>query len=124
MRIEIERLRIDTTIGAYAEERLIEQTLWLDVTLDYEAELATKTDTLEHALDYDALTRRLTAYVKESKFVLIETAAKRCCDFLFESFPIRSVTVVVSKPSALERAETVKAIAHKPDLESLQLVGC
>ena len=119
MRIEIERLRIDTTIGAYAEERLIEQTLWLDVTLDYEAELATKTDTLEHALDYDALTRRLTAYVKESKFVLIETAAKRCCDFLFESFPIRSVTVVVSKPSALERAETVKAIAHKPGLESL-----
>ena len=119
MRIEIEGLRIETTIGAYAEERLIEHTLWLDVTLDYEAELATKTDILEHALDYDALTRRLTAYVKESKFVLIETAAKRCCDFLFESFPIRSVTVVVSKPSALERAETVKAIAHKPDLESL-----
>ena len=73
MRIEIERLRVDATIGAYAEERLIEQTLWLDITLDYEAELATASDTFEHAVDYDALTRRLSAYVKESKFVLIET---------------------------------------------------
>ena len=115
MRIEIERLRVDTIVGAYAEERLIEQTLWLDVTLDYEAELAPATDTFEHAVDYDALTRRLSTYVKESKFFLIETAAKRCCDFLLESFPIRSVTVVVSKPSALERAETVRAIARKPD---------
>ena len=115
MRIEIERLRVDAVIGAYEEERLIEQTLWLDITLDYKAELATASDTFEHAVDYDALTRRLSAYVKESKFVLIETAAKRCCDFLFESFPIRSVTVVVSKPSALERAETVRAIAQKPD---------
>ena len=49
MRIEIERLRVDTIVGAYAEERLIEQTLWLDITLDYEAELATATDTFEHA---------------------------------------------------------------------------
>ena len=115
MRIEIERLRVDAIIGAYEEERLIEQTLWLDITFDYEAELATATDTFEHAVDYDALTRRLSAYVKESKFILIETAAKSCCDFLFESFPVRSVTVVVSKPSALERAETVRAIAQKPD---------
>ena len=49
MRIEIERLRVDAVIGAYEEERLIEQTLWLDITLDYEAELATKSDTFEHA---------------------------------------------------------------------------
>ena len=38
---------------------MIEQTLWLDITLDYEAELTTATDTFEHAVNYDALTRRL-----------------------------------------------------------------
>ena len=113
MRIEIERLRVDTVIGAYTEERLIEQTLWLDISLEYNAELATESDTFEQAVDYDTLTKRLSDFIRESKFVLIETAAKRCCDFLIESFPIQSVTVLVRKPSALERAETVKAIAHK-----------
>ena len=118
MRVKIERLRVDAVIGAYADERLIEQTLWLDIAFDYDAELATERDTFEHAVDYDALTSRLSDFIKVSKFVLVETAAKRCCDFLIKSFPIQSVTVVVSKPSALERAETVKAVAQKPDQQS------
>ena len=42
MRVEIERLRVEAVIGAYAEERLIEQTLWLDIAFDYDAELATE----------------------------------------------------------------------------------
>ena len=56
MRVEIERLRVEAVIGAYAEERLIEQTLWLDIAFDYDAKLATERDTFEHAVDYDALT--------------------------------------------------------------------
>ena len=70
-------------------------------------------DTFEHAVDYE-LTSRLSDFIKVSKFVLVETAAN-VADFLIKSFPIQSVTVVVSKPSALERAETVKAVAQKPD---------
>ena len=34
MRIEIERLRVDAIIGADEGERVIEQTLWLYITLD------------------------------------------------------------------------------------------
>jgi len=110
VRIRIEDLRIDTVVGAYAPERHIEQTLWLSIEFEYDASGAIDLDHFERAIDYDALSGALTAFIQQGRFHLIETAASASCKYLLSHYPMAWVEVTVSKPSALEPAGTVKAI--------------
>jgi len=110
VRIRIEDLRVDTVVGAYALERHIEQTLWLSIEFEYDASGAVDSDHFELAIDYDALSGALTAFIQQGRFHLIETAASASCKYLLSHYPMAWVEVTVSKPCALERAETVKAI--------------
>ena len=112
MRIEINNLRIDTVIGTYESERHIEQTLWLSIAFSYDASAAASSDQFEHAIDYDALSKALSLFIQRGKYRLIETAVRASCQFLLSEYPMEWVEVSISKPSALERAETVKAIGR------------
>jgi FolB domain-containing protein len=110
VRIQIEDLRVDTVVGVYASERHVEQTLWLSIAFEYDASEAVAVDQFERAIDYDSLSGALTKFIQQGKFQLIESAASASCEYLLAHYPMAWVEVAVSKPSALERAETVKAI--------------
>jgi dihydroneopterin aldolase len=103
----IEGLRLQAIIGVHAHERLAPQPLRLDVRMQFDNRVPAASDDLADALDYDAVSQRLAAYVAQSRFALVETLAERCAALILDEFGARSVRLKVSKPQALANADAV-----------------
>ncbi|TAA47221.1 dihydroneopterin aldolase [Corallincola spongiicola] len=103
----IQGLRIDTVIGVYQWEKEIWQTLVLDLELACDVAPAAAADDIQQALDYAAISDRLTAYVSGMRVELIETVAERCATLLLEEFAVVGVRLTVNKPGAVPQAESV-----------------
>lgn len=103
----IKGLRARTTIGVYKKERHIKQLLFLDMSLGCDTQAAGLSDQVTDALDYDAISRRSIEFVENSSFQLIEAVANQLCELLLKEFPIKTISLTVSKPGAVSKAENV-----------------
>lgn len=94
-----------THIGIYEWEQKITQTLEVDI------EIATDKrncqDKIENTLDYDAIAKKVTSYVENNSFALIETVAENIADLIIKSFAISQINICVSKPNAIKNAKNV-----------------
>lgn len=115
----IEGLAIDCLIGFADWERLVKQTVVLDLRLGIAIEeLAAKDRVDEGDFNTKALTRRLKEFVGSSEFALIETLAERIAALVLEEFPVRWVRVRLSKPRALRGADNVGVVITRGEVES------
>ena len=96
----IRGLTIETTIGVYDWEKRQRRPVVLDLELGSDTRRAAATDRIADALDYDAVTRRLTQFVGESHFELVETLAERCAAILRDEFGCPWVRLSLNKPGA------------------------
>ncbi|GAA5216940.1 dihydroneopterin aldolase [Corallincola platygyrae] len=103
----IQGLRIDTVIGVYGWEKEIWQTLVLDLDLACDIRPSAESDDISKAVDYAAISERLTETIGEMRVDLIETVAERSAQLLLKEFPIKGVKLTVSKPGAVPQAESV-----------------
>lgn len=105
--VYIEGLCADTVIGVYDWERIVRQTLVLDLTLAGDNRRAAVGDRVEDALDYAAVSGRVLAFVEGSDFRLIETLAERVAELVMREFGVPWLRLRVSKPGAVMQARTV-----------------
>lgn len=103
----IEDLRIDAVIGIYDWERRVRQTLSFDIEMAFDNTVAATSDDIADTLNYKALSKRLIAYVGESRFGLVETLAEGCAAILREEFGVVWVRLKLSKPGAVRGAKAV-----------------
>lgn len=103
----IEDLRIDAVIGIYDWERRVRQTLSFDIEMAFDNTVPAASDDIEHALNYKAVSKRLTGYVEASSFGLVETLAERCAAIIREEFGVAWVRLKLSKPDAVRGARAV-----------------
>jgi dihydroneopterin aldolase len=103
----IEDLRIDTVIGIYDWERRVRQTLSFDIEMAFDNTVPAASDDIAHTLNYKDVSKRLTAYVSESSFGLVETLAERCAAIIREEFGVAWVRLKLSKPGAVRGAKAV-----------------
>ncbi|MCH1555830.1 MAG: dihydroneopterin aldolase, partial [Pseudomonadales bacterium] len=111
--ITVTGLEIETIVGVYPAERKTVQTIAIDLKLFYPFGPSGLNDDFQKAVDYDQLTERLSAYVQEKRFELLETLSISCCDYLLDNYPLSAVALTVHKPSALRRASCVSATFYK-----------
>ncbi|MCX2975588.1 dihydroneopterin aldolase [Halieaceae bacterium IMCC8485] len=111
--VYIEGLKIDAVIGVYDWERSILQTLVLDLELASDNRAAAATDGIADAVDYDAISKRILAYVQASEFELIETLAERVADIVLSEFNIPWLRLKLSKPGAVAEANDVGVIIER-----------
>jgi dihydroneopterin aldolase len=97
----IRGLTVETVVGIHDWERLGPRPVVLDLELGCNCARAAATDRIEDALDYDAASRRLRAFVAHSRFDLVETLAEGCAALLLAEFPVSWVRLVLHKPGAL-----------------------
>jgi dihydroneopterin aldolase len=97
----IRGLRIDTTIGIYDWEKRIRRPIVLDLEMASDIARGASTDRIEDALDYEAVTRRLTEFVSESRFELVETLAERCAAILLDELGVAWIRLTLNKPGAV-----------------------
>ncbi len=106
-KIFINQLKVDTVIGIFEWERRIRQTLFLDLELANDCATAAQVDRVEQTVDYKALSKRITAFMRNSEFQLIETLAEQTAELIRTEFAVPWVRLRLHKPAALREAQDV-----------------
>ena len=112
-RVFIRELRVDTVIGVYDWERGIRQQLLIDLELASDNRRAAATDAIADAVDYDAISKAVLAYVKASEFELIETLAERLAELVLSDFSIAWLRLRLAKPGAVKEAASVGVVIER-----------
>lgn len=106
-------LAVETTIGVYDWERKIKQTLIFDLEMATDIRKAAASDDIEDTLDYKAVSKRVQAYVSESRFHLVETLAERLAALVIEEFDAPWVRLTLNKRGAVRGARDVGVIIER-----------
>ena len=71
--VYIRELEVSTIVGIFEWEREQRQVVSLDLEMGSDIAAAAATDTIENALDYKAVAKRLIDFIEKSEFFLVET---------------------------------------------------
>lgn len=106
-------LRIDTVIGIYGWERRTRQTIIFDLEMSADVARAAASDDISDTLNYKSVAKRLTQFVGESDFQLVETLAEHCARIIREEYGVRWVRLTLNKKGAVRGATDVGVIIER-----------
>jgi len=105
--IRISDLKVRALIGAYSWERLNKQEIIINITLEYDASKACRSDKLKDALNYESVAAKAVKTVEHSRYVLLEKLAARLLEGVMSDRRVQAAYVRVDKPQALAQARSV-----------------
>ena len=111
--VYIRDLRIDTVIGIYDWERQIKQTVRLDIELATDTARAAASNAIDDTLDYSAIAERVTSFIQDSEFLLLEVMAERIAGLILSEFNAPWLRLSVGKPGAVGNAREVGVIIER-----------
>lgn len=111
--IYISGLKIDTVIGVLPWERHIRQKVVLDIEVAWDVAQSAYRDDLTDTLNYSALAEKVTTFVENSSYSLIETLAHESAAFLLKEFPITWCRLRLAKPGAVATAREVGVVIER-----------
>jgi len=100
-------LAVECIIGFIDWERLVKQTVVIDLELPVDCSNASIRDEVEDTLDYKKVAKRVIAFVEASEFKLVETLAHRLALLVLEEFDIAWIRLSVNKPGAIRGSRDV-----------------
>lgn len=100
-------LEVQVIIGIFEWERGATQTVTLDVEMATDVARAAASDSIDAALNYKSVAKRLIAFAEASEFALVETLAESLARIIVTEFPVPSVRLSVSKPGAIAGSRDV-----------------
>jgi len=103
----IEGLAVETIIGVYDWEREVSQRLLIDLEMAWDNRAPAASDEVADALDYAAVSERITGFLSPIGPRLLETAAEGISDLLQQEFGVRWLKLVMRKPGAVPAAVSV-----------------
>jgi len=106
-------LRVDTVIGIYDWERRIRQTVSVDLEVATDVRRAAASDAIEDAVDYKALAKRLSEFIAQSEFQLVETLAERAAAMILAEFQVPWLRLSLTKPGALPDCRGVGVVIER-----------
>lgn len=112
-RVFVENLTVETVIGIFDWEREIRQTVSLDLEMEFDIRQAAASDSIEDALDYKAVSKRLIRFIEKSEFQLVETLAEQCAAIVLDEFPVLRLKLKLSKPGAVRGSSAVGVIIER-----------
>lgn len=98
-------LCVDCIVGIHPHERETPQSVFVDLSLDYDFSRAALSDAIEDAVDYTALAALLTSVFQNGKFQLLEAMIEAAATaVLRHDARITCVRLEIRKPAAVEDA--------------------
>ena len=113
--VYISDLRIETVIGIYDWERKIRQIVSIDLEMAADNRKAAATESIDDALNYKAVAKRLIAFVEASEFQLVETLAERIAEIVLTEFDVNWLRLKLGKPGAVTGSKEVGVIIERGD---------
>ncbi len=111
--VYIRDLKIQTVIGIFEWERAIKQTISLDLEMATDIRPAAATDSIDDALDYKSVAKRIIHFVETSDFQLVETLAERIAAIVLEEFKVPWLRLRLSKPGAVRGSQDVGVVIER-----------
>jgi len=105
--IFLRELKVDTLIGVYDWERLVPQTIQIDLDICLPNSLACHSDEITDALDYSDIVRHLKEVLASRHFNLLEALAEHIAQILLKDFNAPWVKVSVAKLQAIRGSRMV-----------------
>ncbi len=109
----IEGLSLQCVIGVYDWEKEHTRPLLMDLELAWDITAAARSDDLSLTLDYEAVSKRLVAFVAATTFELIESLAEACASLLMEEFSVPWLKMTLKKPGAVAEAVCVAVVIER-----------
>lgn len=106
-------LHIETIIGIFDWERESKQTVVLDIEMASDIRKAAETDSIDDALDYKAVSKRLISFVEESQFFLVEKLSEEIAKILLQEFNVSWLRLSLNKKGAIRGASDVGIIIER-----------
>ncbi len=111
--VYISDLRIETIIGIYEWEREIRQVISIDLEMAADNRKAAATESIDDALNYKAVAKRLIQFVEDSEFQLVETLAERIAEIVLDEFDVDWLRLKLGKPGAVTGSREVGVIIER-----------
>ena len=111
--VYIRELEVRTIIGIFDWEREQRQVVSLDLEMAADNRSAANTDSIEQALDYKSVAKRLIDFIENSDFFLVETLAERVATIVIEEFNVPWVKLRLGKPGAVTGSKDVGVIIER-----------
>ena len=111
--IFISELKVKTKLGVPAWERIVAQTIILNIEIGYDLSKAGKSDAIADTIDYGAVVARIHEALKEHSFQLVEALAEHVCQLILSEFGALSVKIKVAKPAILPRLKALGVVIER-----------
>jgi 7,8-dihydroneopterin aldolase/epimerase/oxygenase len=111
--IFISELKVKTKLGVPEWERMVPQTIILDIEIGYDLAPAGKSDAIADTIDYGAVVARIQTTLKEHSFQLVEALAEHICKLILKEFKAESVKIKVAKPAILPGLKALGVIIER-----------
>ncbi len=105
--INITNLRLRTYIGFNPEEQQKMQDVIINAEVHYPASNLCLEDTVEDALNYKVIAKKIIAHLEEGKFLLLEKLVSDVLAICHEHNWVSYAKVKIDKPHALRFADSV-----------------
>ena len=99
--IFLEQVKVQTQLGVPAWERLLPQTILLDIEIGYDLSKAGKSDGIADTIDYGAVVNRIRDSLSKHSFQLVEALAEHVSQLILHEFGALCVKIKVAKPGIL-----------------------
>jgi 7,8-dihydroneopterin aldolase/epimerase/oxygenase len=106
-RIFLRELAVECVIGFLEWERMVKQTVYLDIEVPVDCRRAARTDDVADTLDYKRLSKLVLAFVAASECKLVETLADRTAKLILTEFDIPWVKLTINKRGAIRASRDV-----------------
>ena len=111
--IFLEQVKVQTKLGVPEWERMMPQTIILDIEIGYDLTNACQSDTITDTIDYGAVVRRIRETLTENSFKLVEALAEHLCQLVLKEFSALSVKIKVAKPGILPGLKALGVIVER-----------
>ena len=111
--IFLEQVKVDTKLGVPEWERMVAQTIILDLEIAMPHSRSCQTDSIEDTIDYGAVVARIRETLSEHSFKLVEALAEHICQIVLTEFGAPWVKIRVAKPAIMPGLKALGVVIER-----------
>lgn len=111
--IFLSEVKVQTKLGVPEWERMVEQTIILDLDIAMPNNKSCQTDVIEDTIDYGAVVKRIRQTLHDNSFKLVEALAEHICQIILNEFGAPWVKIKVAKPAILPGLKALGVIIER-----------
>ncbi len=111
--IFLSEVKVETKLGVPDWERMVTQTIVLDLEIAMPHNRSCQTDEIDDTIDYGQVVARIRATLAEKSFRLVEALAEHICQIILNEFKAPWVKIRVAKPGILPGLKALGVVIER-----------